>query len=567
MLTAKLLFENQVIYLGQSKHTTFNKGSFSISEQKHRLGKIVQLSVQANEPIQLQNIQLKLPLDIKNTSHFFCNGFQSWSESREMTIEEHIPNLRWFAKPIMGYYGDYHIKNIKRKKGFLHSWTYTYTRINSDRILFIGSLNEPLGFTLFQWDANQGILLIDKDCINRVIDQSYEGLHLFIAEGDEKSIFDAWAELLQMPTFPQKVTTGWTSWYNHYTNISETILLDNLQQMEEDMPEADYFQIDDGYQTAIGDWKSIKSDAFPNGMQHLAKAIKAKGFQAGLWIAPFVCESASQLYANHPEWILRDSRGRPIRAGYAPHWSGRFFALDFYHSSFQAYLRDVLNTFTKDWGFQLLKLDFLYAVCLLPRKDKTRGEILFDAIQFIVEHTHNAKLLACGAPLGPLFGLVDFCRVGADIHLKWEHNLLRFLRNRERVSTILALRTSLGRHHLNGRFFQNDPDVFILRTQNHDLSFEQQKTILQINTICGNLIFHSDELSLYDEKRKELYQWFLDWKDSQLQKVEIIKEDCYLLTFKKKQQDYIALCNLTNRPQQLFDHNLTSFETKILSKQ
>ena len=60
-----------------------------------------------------------------------------------------------------------------------------------------------------------------------------------------------------------------------------------------------------------------------------------------------------------------------------------------------------------------------------------------DTMTFLRNSCGDKLILGCGVPLGSAFGLVDYCRIGADIHLEWEHKLLKFLENRERVSTCL----------------------------------------------------------------------------------------------------------------------------------
>ena|GEM_PF-3606543 len=54
-------------------------------------------------------------------------------------------------------------------------------------------------------------------------------------------------------------------------------------------------------------------------------------------------------------------------------WSG-FYALIFYNPEVQEYIKNVFSVILNEWGYDMVKLDFLYAVCLLPRKNKTRGQ-------------------------------------------------------------------------------------------------------------------------------------------------------------------------------------------------
>ena len=56
----------------------------------------------------------------------------------------------------------------------------------------------------------------------------------------------------------------------------------------------------------------------------MVQEIHASGFQAGLWLAPFVCEKDSALFRQHPDWLLKVD-GKPWCCG--SNWSS-FYALD-----------------------------------------------------------------------------------------------------------------------------------------------------------------------------------------------------------------------------------------------
>jgi alpha-galactosidase len=142
-------------------------------------------------------------------------------------------------------------------------------------------------------------------------------------------------------------------------------------------------------------------------MKFIAESIKDKGYKSGLWLAPFACEKRSRLYNEHSSWLLRDTNGRPVRAGFNPGWSGTFYALDFYNQEVRGYLKKVFHNVLMEWGFDMVKLDFLYAVALIPRKDKTRGQIMHEAMEFLREIIGDKIILGCGVPLGSSFGLVD----------------------------------------------------------------------------------------------------------------------------------------------------------------
>ena len=85
-------------------------------------------------------------------------------------------------------------------------------------------------------------------------------------------------------------------------------------------------------------------------MKKIAGTITASGFQPGLWLAPFICDRRSRIYRENPDWLMRDRRGRPVRAGYNPSWNGWFYALDFYTPGLQDYLGRIFKTLEEDWG-------------------------------------------------------------------------------------------------------------------------------------------------------------------------------------------------------------------------
>ncbi|MBK6931074.1 MAG: alpha-galactosidase [Saprospirales bacterium] len=479
-------------------------------------------------------------------ARFFANGYQSWSESRPVPFSASIPPLRTPAKPFMGYYGDEHIGGIPHAKGHLHSWTYTYLTDRATKTWFLGSLNEQTGFTLFLLDQPAGVLTVRKDMSGLRLEHSFPGLDFWVGEGRVPELFDAWVEYAipdkQQAKRPVR-PLGWTSWYRYFTQISEAVILKNAAAIAASGLPFGYCQIDDGWQTAVGDWRSVKP-AFPGGMGQLATQIRAYGLTPGLWLAPFVAGAKSDLARRHLDWLLKDSRGRPLRAGWNPMWGGWFFALDFYHPGVQDYLSGVFHIILEQWGYELVKLDFLFAACLAPPPGKTRGQVMWDAMAFLRRLTGDRQLLACGVPLGAAFGQADICRVGGDVHMSWEHRLLGWLRHRERVSTRSALRSVLGRWQLNGRAFWSDPDVFILRREGQRLTPVQQHTLLTVNTLLGSVLFTSDDAGAYTAEHRSELEKALTWQGSVVLSVEEPVTDVYVLEFQRDGHRYTAYCNL-----------------------
>lgn len=484
---------------------------------------------------------------LNDNDKVFANGFQSWTDSREFSKDEKINPLPFWTVPIskkyhFTKYGDYEFYNYPKKPGEFHSYTYSYVRENNqDKIALIGSLSERKGFTIFAYSFKKQQIRIEKECRGLQLNKKYQAFELFYYQNTEESAFKEYFKAQGISKKKNPPVKGWTSWYNYYENINEEIILKNLNNFRSSKNKINYFQIDDGYQQAVGDWLKVDSKKFPGGLACIAEEIHKEGISAGLWLAPFSCEKNSDIFKQHQDWLVKDKKGKPVVCG--SNWSW-FYALDIYNNEVREYLKKVFDTVLKEWKFDLVKLDFLYSVAIIPRSDKTRGQIMYDALKFLREIIGDKKILGCGVPLGSAFGLVDYCRIGCDIGLDWDDNyFMRFL-HRERISTLNSLRNTIGRYHLSGYAFENDPDVFLLREDNISLNFEEKKTLLLINMLFGQVLFTSDNLGTYTEEQESLYDYKLIGKEKIVEKI-YNEDNFYKIYFKSDGKNYILFTNLS----------------------
>ncbi|MBV9204310.1 MAG: alpha-galactosidase, partial [Actinobacteria bacterium] len=77
------------------------------------------------------------------------------------------------------------------------------------------------------------------------------------------------------------------------------------------------YVLDDGWFTGrrsdragLGDWQ-VDEYVWPGGLHRLAKYVRARGMQFGLWIEPEMVNPDSELYRAHPDWILAAGQRRP----------------------------------------------------------------------------------------------------------------------------------------------------------------------------------------------------------------------------------------------------------------
>ncbi|KAF0225481.1 MAG: hypothetical protein FD179_1281 [Erysipelotrichaceae bacterium] len=469
-------------------------------------GTRLQIIFQPHGEVQLEEVRCDLNFKVDQKETLFFNGYQSWTDSHELKANDKMPHLSILAKPLMDKYkfdryGDTVVRSFSHRKGHFHG--FTYATVGSDQQkLFFGSLNEKTGFTILEYFHNKGKWSFIKDNAGWIGSEAICVLDMLCLHGSSSEVYDTYFELLGTSKPRIQQASGWTSWYNYYQNISESLIHKNLRNFTKE-DHLDFFQIDDGYQTAVGDWLSVDPSKFPQGMKPIADQIHTQGMKAGIWLAPFVAETKSELFRNHPDWFIKDYDGKPLSAG--GNWSG-CYALDLELLAVRDHLRAVFDVMLNEWDYDMVKLDFLYAACMMPRNNKSRGQLMHEAMSFVRDCVKDKYILGCGVPLASSFGLVDFCRIGCDVGLDWNDRPYMRMLHRERISTLHSIKNSIGRRHLNRRAFVNDPDVFLLRESNIALSLNQKKTLALTNWLFGGLLFTSDDISEYKDQQRKLYQ-------------------------------------------------------------
>lgn len=305
----------------------------------------------------------------------------------------------------------------------------------------------------------------------------------FIARGDESSVFAKYADELAK-RFGERSNKPaprvWCSWYSLYTAIDESILFRAFDKLG-DLP-FDVLQVDDGWQTSIGDWEA--NEKLPSGMDALAKRIKSTGRKAGLWLAPLIAVESSRLFRGHPDWFLRDENGKLVSAGF--NWGEQLYALDTSRPEVLEWLSGLMKQ-VRAWGFDYLKLDFLYAGALPGKRhaDLTREEAYRGAMKIMREAMGaDTYFLACGAPILPSLGLCDALRVGPDVSGKWEDPRdAALLYNFTTPGARNAIRTTVNRLWLQP-LVAIDPDVVYFTEKENSLSTEHKQLIQDLAFIC-----------------------------------------------------------------------------------
>lgn len=469
----------------------------------------------------IEKITAVLPWEMGEDERLFLNGYQTWTYCPEYQKRDKIRGLAYVPKFLLdryGFdrYGDYHFVDYPSRRGRFHGFSWCYLR-RGERFRLIASLDERPGYTIFRYDSERGELSIERDCAGvEHPGGTLPAFDLYFGEGTEGAVFDGWFAAMGVRPRTDRRLAGYSSWYNRYQDITQDAIASDLAGCKTLLFPGDLFQVDDGWEPCVGDWLEAHGEKFPGGMKAVAEEIHRAGFLAGLWLAPFVCETNSALYRDHPDWLLK-ADGTPWKCG--GNWSG-FYALDIDVPAVQDYLRRVFDRVLNEWDFDLVKLDFLYGAAPFGTKSESRGGRMVRAMELLRQWCGDKLILGCGVPVMPAFGLVDYCRVSCDVGLDWDDAWYMRLFHRERVSTRQAIGNTVFRRQLNGRAYLSDPDVFFLRDENIKLSPQQKDKLARVNALLGGVLLTSDDPAKYAPAAREQYRALLNLRRAENVRVD-----------------------------------------------
>jgi hypothetical protein len=309
------------------------------------------------------------------------------------------------------------------------------------------------------------------------------------------------------------------TWYYHARNYNENIFKNDILQFKKEHLPFDVFLIDACW--GINRWGDFEANnQFPSGMKWAAQQIKSVGYTPGIWTAPFLVDGETNLAKNHPEWLLKNSKGQEIIF----HMLDRdHFILDPTHPGACEYLEEQYRKVSRNWGYKYLKFDFMRAVFNDNDQqfyDKTATSL--EAYRKGLEAIHRGAgndtyIWICGGHYGASLGIAKLQASGSDARANWDEQLPRYQQNIRR--TWMA-----DLWHVNS-------DAMLVRREKKNTvidKFTQGKftdeeaftnTINQF--ICGNLINFTEDFSVLDKDRKMLYKHVIPSVNSTSKPVDI----------------------------------------------
>jgi alpha-galactosidase len=469
--------------------------------------------------IKAKEIQVEL---LSQPVRYYRHGWQSWSLAA-WTDPSPIP----VPKPAIFHPLQVDAEQVHKK--YLHGSWLGAVEFPDGNILLMGALATDANVSLVQ---NQLSGQSDADEIEWVI-----------AFGQENVTFEEYAEQLgsHLGRIRKKdAPRVWCSWYSLYYAIDEPLLYKIFKELD-DLP-FDVLQVDDGWQMDIGDWEA--NPKFPSGMKALAEKIRSTGRVAGLWLAPLIATKSSRLFCEHSDWFLRREDGGFVSAGF--NWGERLYALDTTRPDVISWLVALMKQI-RAWGFDYLKLDFLYGGALKGKrsKDMPREAAYRECLRTLREAMGaDAFFLTCGTPILPAIGICDAMRIGPDVAYHWErYHDAYLLYNPTIPGTRNAIRTTIHRLWLKP-LLHIDPDVAYFESKNNSLTGAQRILLQNLASICGFKATSDLPQWMANDELDEL-RVFLDAKP------KVTRTDRYIFQVDDRMVDFTSAVELPKVPKGL----------------
>jgi hypothetical protein len=280
---------------------------------------------------------------------------------------------------------------------------------------------------------------------------------MFEAGGDYQKQLVTYGDVIRKlhhPRIPDETPMGWWSWTAYYGNINEGETLVNADWQAAHLRSFGYnfFQVDEGYQYARGEYITPNAAQYPNGMRALGHHVVGDGLVFGVWTAPFEVTTRAWVYEHHKDWLVHNAKGEPIPTTWL--WrqkTDRIYALDTTNPAAQEYLRQTYRTLVREWGVRFIKLDFMDSSAiegLMYRPHTTALEALRIGLQVIRDAVGEDVILdKDGSPMLTPVGLVDTGRISADTAHSFE-------------GTRTAAPGIAARFYMHRNYFIDDPDAF-----------------------------------------------------------------------------------------------------------
>jgi len=359
---------------------------------------------------------------------------------------------------------------------------FAFSTLDRSRVTVIGN-------STFKVSEGTIMLRCDKttSAMQLVYKSVLDGLHvskgfvkkldpiIILNGGNLNKLLEQWADhtaAQTTPLIPSKTPTGWNDWQYYRNEKTQQDVLDSAEVISELKKQGyplDFVQVDGGFCMHLSEW-SLPRPSFSDGIKALSGKIIDMGLKFGLWLAPYIQNLKTNVVKEHPEWLLLDKDGEPVRM---PNSNvGPSALIDYSLDEPLEWLRDLVKMFVTDWHVRWIKLDgpnyALYRQGRLRNSTMTMTEMLARSFEVIRDAAGPDVLVEGEGMMGLALGRVDMQRVQTDNHPQWYRDNTQSLPHAPQVygkELILSF--------LHNRWWCNHRENIILRNNPSELVSSQ----------------------------------------------------------------------------------------------
>ncbi|WP_179294244.1 alpha-galactosidase [Staphylococcus delphini] len=300
---------------------------------------------------------LSLSVDLPCTDYKLTHLSGAWGRERHVTEQPlgvgtfKIQSLRGHSSHLHNPFFALSEPHITEHQGFVYGFALAYSGnfIGQVEVDNFNQLRAQIGIhpDHFMWELAPGSTFTTPQAFIVMSDSGFNGMsqhfHQFIRMG------------LTAPRWQQYerpiLVNNWEATYYDFTEDKLLTIAKQAKDIGIEM-----FVLDDGWfgnrqsdHEGLGDF-TINKKKLPHGLPHLVNQINALGLDFGLWVEPEMVSKKSELYAAHPEWVIK-----------VPHRSaahGRFqYVLDYTNPDVIAYIDEALSEILSSSPISYIKWD------------------------------------------------------------------------------------------------------------------------------------------------------------------------------------------------------------------
>ena len=553
--SAKLFFDQASLDLVPNKTSSSEVLYVDFNSTKDQNHQRFQIFIHPKKEVTLKKFELRFSVPLSPNTTVHSNGFLPNHRSGTYQLSDKLSGRGWLSTKTPLYQ---QAPIFQNKKSF-YSFHYAFAG-NESKGLFLGSLNETTAFTSFEYDAQNQEIIIRKDITDLQLGHSFPLLDLLVCTGKKEASFENYFSAMESNLFAAPPISGWMA--NKIRNGNSAAAIRNFlaHQKEEDIP-VDLVLIGAGYAKEVGDWL-FSSDQFPDGLPEIIAEIKAAGLQVGMSVSPLLCSPTSDVYRQHPAWVLKDEKNNSVTIKTE---SGLYYVLDAYDPGVQDYLQVFCYTVTVQWGIDLLKFDHLSTAFATARKTKTRAQAINDFLKMLRSSCTNTLIWATDLPIATGWLYANYTSVASDLLESWGTRFPLLYADPNAATAVIQLKNQLQRNPFV-RYGTAASLTTLVPSQKWTEA--QRYTALFINALFSDITVVIDPPEQLSTELWGEWKNVEQWKSAEITNVNFQTEDLAIIDFKNRGgKKFRGLVNLSNKENSVDGINLGAGETLVLGNE